>query len=53
MVFKIVSKIMDSVVGLNLLGNTNVRSVTVFLPTTGQVGSGEKNKKIVKSFKNF
>ena len=33
--FKNVSKIMDSVAELNLLGFTNVRSVTVFLPITG------------------
>ena len=33
--FKNVSKIMDSVAELNLLRFTNVRSVTVFLPTTG------------------
>ena len=33
--FKNVSKIMDSVAEPNLLGFTNVRSVTVFLPTTG------------------
>ena len=31
-----ITKNMDSVAVLNLLGNTNVRSVTVCLPTTGQ-----------------